>query len=101
MFTKGCSGNPSGRPKGAKDKKYLKLEYWFDQFEANLGQISASLRARLAMEMMKTLITRTKDLPETQEQAKSNAEETFKLLKELEAQSEKRFRDGNAKEGQL
>ena len=46
MFKKGVSGNPQGRPTGAKDKKSEKIREWLlEMVEGNRGAIAEDLAA--------------------------------------------------------
>ena len=87
-FQPGQSGNPAGRPKGAKDRKWTQAQYWFERLENEYEKITPALRARLCLEMLKVVIGKTKEAPDSPEESKQNAEEALKILKELEAQSQ-------------
>lgn len=87
-FQSGQSGNPAGRPKGAKDRKWTQAQYWFERLENEYEKISPAQRARLCLEMLKVVIGKTKDAPVSPEESKQNVEDAMKILKELEDQSQ-------------
>jgi len=83
-FEPGNNRNPAGRPKGSKDKKQFSLTYWFKLIEADYNKLSPSQRTRIALECWKKLIDKSKSLPTTSEDSKLNANESMKLLRDVE-----------------
>lgn len=102
MFKK---GHHIGRPKGSKDKRYLDLQYWFNLLEKELekkifvtettksGQlirtyqtdaVDPNKRAQLFLDAMKMLVSKSKSLPGSPTESKTNADEAMKLMRELE-----------------
>lgn len=59
-FKKGQSGNPDGRPKGAKDKVTSNLRKWIDEFlsnnrsqiESDIAELSPSERVKFFLSLM-------------------------------------------------
>lgn len=99
--------NREGRPVGSKDKKYLNLQYWFDQLSLELGKkihvkeyfangefyreydtdaVKPDTKARLFMEGMKMLISKMANLPKDSEESVTNAKQLMEEIKALENQ---------------
>ena len=86
MFKPGESGNPAGRPVGAKDKKWATLQFWFERIIESLKDESLKPAERLNAELrIAELILARKKLPaEDPDESKRNADETFQNLKKLQ-----------------
>lgn len=81
MFKK---GHNIGRPKGSKDKSYLKLEFWYQELMKDWPKLRPSQRAKLSKELMQMLTNKMKSLPNSPEQSVINAKEAQELLIEIE-----------------
>lgn len=79
LFEKGNTG----KPKGSKDKSYLKLSFWFDEVKKDWSKLKPSQRAKLSIEMMKMLTNKLKALPVDPEESNINAEEALKMLEQI------------------
>lgn len=84
MFQKGISGNPLGRPKGAKDHKWANLNFWMEKLENEWQDLNPNQRAIIALEAWKTLVKMRPLPPDTPEDSKANAELAFMELKNAE-----------------
>ncbi len=73
-----------GRPKGSKDKSYLKLTHWHDELKKDWGKLKPAQRAKLSVQIMQMLINKLKGLPVDPEESVSNTEDAMKMLRELE-----------------
>jgi hypothetical protein len=83
MFVKGQSGNPNGRPVGAKDKKWASLDYWYGLVLAEWPELKPSDRAWIALAAWKTLAGRDRT-PLTPEESVKNTQSAMNALKLLE-----------------
>src|ERR1039458_4894158 len=103
-FQPGVSGNPAGRPKGSKDRKWASLDYWIEQIEPELERmthiketakdgciveydvpaVSVELRMKVKLDIFKALLARQALPPESPEESVANALSVQELLKELE-----------------
>lgn len=84
MFEKGKTSKSPGRPKGSKDKSYLKLEYWYNELMKDWPKLRPAQRAKLSKELMQMLTNKMKALPGTPEQSVLNAKEAQQMLEGLE-----------------
>lgn len=73
-----------GRPKGSVDKKYLSIQFWYDELRKDWTKISAQQRAKLSVQLISLLVGKTRNLPQTQGDSVENATEALELLKQLE-----------------
>jgi hypothetical protein len=85
MFVKGQSGNPAGKPKGAKDKKWTKIQYWFELVDDVYGRLDDRHKAQIAMEGFKAMLGRTKLPNQTPEESAEYAKSTLETLKMMES----------------
>lgn len=86
MFVKGQSGNPAGRPKGAKDKRWATLEYWVEKLEEELPRLDKGDRAEIILEMFKIIAGR-RPLPSLSPE--DSVENVKTMLEELSKAEEK------------
>lgn len=82
MFEKGHKG--PGRPKGSKDKKFLTLQFWFDELCKDWPKLKPAQRAKLSVQLMQMLTNKLKELPGSQADSLFNANEALSRLKLLE-----------------
>lgn len=74
-----------GRPRGATDKKWAKIDFWFGLVHSNLDDLSPEERVRVGLKGMEMLLSKMKELPGTVSVGEeSNAEEIERALWELE-----------------
>lgn len=71
-FKPGNPGGP-GRPKGATDKKWASLQYWFEKIEADFDSLEARDRVKIAVDLFLALLARKQLPPETPEESVENA----------------------------
>lgn len=88
MFQPGQSGNPAGRPKGAVNRKWASIGYWFEMIEENLETLSPADKIALAKWAMAILIDKTKQI-DNPEESKQNVEQTLEMLKAMESKGSK------------
>jgi hypothetical protein len=74
-----------GRPKGSKDKKFLTLQYWYDQLLKDWAKLKPAQRAKLSVQLMQMLTNKLKQLPSDPQDSVFNANEALNQLKVLEA----------------
>jgi hypothetical protein len=79
-WVKGVSGNPAGKPKGSKDKKWASLDHWFGLVQDEWTKLEPKDRAHIAIDAWKALLARNK-VPLTPQESVQNAEAAMKLLK--------------------
>lgn len=82
MFEKGHKG--PGRPKGSKDKKFMTLQYWYDELLKDWNKLKPAQRAKLSVQLMQMLTNKLKQLPVDPQDSVFNANEALNQLKELE-----------------
>jgi hypothetical protein len=70
----GVSGNPKGKPVGAKDKKWARLDWWFEKIEPDWERLDPEKRVAFVAEFVKMLIPRRTLPPETPGDSKENAD---------------------------
>lgn len=87
-FKKGCGAGP-GRPKGSTDKEYLRISYWYDELMKDWGKLRPAQRAKIATQLIQSLSNKVKNLPENSEESVRNAEETMKMLEDMEKTKQK------------
>jgi hypothetical protein len=83
MFLKGHKGQ-GGRPKGSKDKKFLTLQFWFDELCKDWPKLKPAQRAKLSVQLMQMLTNKLKQLPSDPSDSVFNANEALLHLKALE-----------------
>lgn len=74
MFKPGESGNPNGRPKGATDRKWADLRWWFNLVEESVGDLKPEKKAEIGLEGMRLLISKMPMLPASPEESKNRTE---------------------------
>lgn len=85
MFEKGKSGNPNGRPLGAKDQKWKSIQAMWDLFMAEYDKLTPAQRAHYAFETVKMHFERAiAQLPKDSNESVLRANEMMEVLKELE-----------------
>ena len=77
-------GHHIGRPKGSKDKSYLKLQHWYNELAKDWDKLRPAQRAKLSVQIMQMLINKLKQLPSDPVDSVSNAQEAQNLLREIE-----------------
>lgn len=78
------SFNPKGRPKGSKDKSYLKLEFWYNELKKDWPKLRPAQRAKLSVQIMQMLVNKLKALPSDPIDSVSNAKDAQNLLNLLD-----------------
>ena len=85
MFVRGDPKiHKGGRPKGSKDKKFLTLQFWFDELCKDWPKLKPSVRAKLSVQLMQMLTNKMKQLPSDPQDSVFNANEALSRLKALE-----------------
>ncbi len=51
-----------GRPKGANNKNFLTLQFWFNQMRSDMDQLKPYQRAIIAQKMLQSLMTHDRHL---------------------------------------
>lgn len=103
MFKKGAKAGP-GRPKGSKERRYLSLQFWFNQLERELAKkivitrktkdglfvdswettaVDPNKRAQIFLEAMKMLTSKMKELPKTPDESVNNIKDMTLMLEEM------------------
>lgn len=77
-----------GRPKGSKDKSYLKLGFWFTELKKDWAKLTPNQRAHYSVELMKLLTNKMKSLPSDPSDSKFNADEAILMLRDVEMGAE-------------
>lgn len=82
-FPKGKSGNPGGRP---KNKRWAKLEYWFNELTNDLKDDRLKIRDKVYIELecIKIILGKNPIKGKSPEDSASNAKDAMKLLKAME-----------------
>jgi hypothetical protein len=84
-FKKGQSGNPAGKKKGTKDKKWAHIATFWKLFLNEWPNLKAEERASYAFQGFKMHFDRAMaNLPLTQDDSKENAVAAHKLIQGLE-----------------
>lgn len=73
-----------GRPKGSKDRKFLTLQYWFDELCKDWKKLKPAQRAKLSVQLMQMLTNKLKALPGDPQDSVINANEALSRLKAIE-----------------
>lgn len=90
LFKPGQSGNPSGRPKGALDKSWATLQFWYEKLEEYFPLLEAKDAANISMKMFELILAKKQLPPDTPSESVQNA---MMLMGELKA-----IEDANRKE---
>lgn len=83
-FQKGVSGNPGGRPKGAKTKFYLSLKFWFEMVAENAEDLEPQEKIEIAFRAINILAPKVPNLPADPNDSVDNARRAQDLLNALE-----------------
>ncbi len=87
MFKPGQSGNPAGKPKGTKDKKWQNIQAIWDMFIEEYPKLRSNEKARYMLEIFKLHFERAiAQLPKDQNDSINSANKLMEELKQLEAQ---------------
>jgi|SRR5579859_245995 len=93
MFQKGVSGNPAGKPKGTKDKKWQSIQAIWDMFIEEYPKLRSNEKAKYMLEIFKLHFERAiAQLPKDQTDSILNANKMMEQLKDLEAETLDRFK---------
>lgn len=84
MFKKGQSGNPSGKPKGTKNKNHLSLRYWFEMISDNSSKLEPKEKVEIAFRAANMLLPKIQALPLEPGDSVDNAQKTLEMIKNLE-----------------
>ena len=91
-FKPGQSGNPAGKPKGTKDKKWQSIQAMWDMFMAEYDKLTPAQRAHYSFETVKMHFERAiAQLPKESSDSLTNAN---KLMEEMKALEARRVNDG-------
>src|SRR5260221_11952585 len=76
----------AGRKKGAKDKKWATLEYWFTELQKSLEHpdLAISEKVKAQLKCMELILAKRSLPNESIEESVNNAAQLMKELKELE-----------------
>jgi hypothetical protein len=83
-FVKGHVEPGAGRPKGAKDKKWATLEYWFGLIEDDWERLEPEKRVELVSKFVGMVLPRRTLPPETPAESKMNADKLWEEIKREE-----------------
>jgi|ERR1700690_879089 len=93
MFQKGVSGNPKGKPKGTKDKKWQNIQAIWDLFIKEYPKLRANERAKYMLDIFKLHFERAiAQLPKETNDSVLSAQKMLDVLKDLEAKNGDRSR---------
>jgi hypothetical protein len=80
----------AGRPKGSPDRfsrrerKFLKMSFWFGELKRDWKQLRPIERARLCFDFIHLLVDKSGKLPQNPNDSKKSAKEIMDALRELE-----------------
>lgn len=72
--------NRNGRPKGAIDKRWHNLQWWFSLVTENCDELTPKEKAEIGMKGMMMLVSKMRELPKTPNESLANAESDIKAI---------------------
>lgn len=77
-------GHHIGRPKGAKTRNWLNIDYWYNHLMAEFPLLKPAQRAKISLEVLKVLVNKSPSLPVDPSESVKNTEAAFNLIRALE-----------------
>jgi hypothetical protein len=74
-----------GNRKGSKDHSWAKISFWMDRINAEWDKLTPNQKTHYSVELTKLLVSKLKVLPGSASDSVSNAQDSMRLLKEIEA----------------
>lgn len=88
MWSKGTSGNPTGRPKGSKNKDYLRVETWLAAHYRDMEKSQVQERIKIQQAVLTHFFSKMQILPGDPNDSLTNADAILQRKKALEQQTQ-------------